>query len=81
MTGFIIASVSSPIDNVKVKLMTKGNGVYNGVFDCAKKIMKESGPRVFYKGFTSQWVMWSPFVIAQILIYESIRKMCGMEGM
>ena len=34
--GFLMTCVTSPMDNIKTRIMsTGGKGLYNGIFDCA----------------------------------------------
>ena len=46
---------SSPVDVVKVRLMTDKNRQLRGVFHTAKTILVNEGPMAFYKGFSMCW--------------------------
>ena len=81
ITGFIISAVSSPIDNIKIQLMTSSKGADNGILDCAKKMLQQGGYKAFYRGFLPQCLNMSPFVMIQLLTYETLRRLSGFEGM
>jgi hypothetical protein len=78
ITGVIISVVSSPIDNIKTKLMTAPKGTYQGIGDCAIKMMKQGGLRSYYRGFTPQCMSMSPFVMIQLVTFETLRNLCGL---
>jgi hypothetical protein len=81
ITGVIISIVSSPIDNIKTKLMTSPKGTYTGIGHCAGKMMKHGGIRSFYRGFMPQCLSMSPFVMIQLITFETLRRLSGLSGM
>lgn len=53
IAGIPAASLVTPADVIKTRLQVvarAGQTTYTGVFDAAKKIMAEEGPRAFWKG-------------------------------
>lgn len=53
ISGIPAASLVTPADVIKTRLQVvarQGQTTYNGVFDCARKIYAEEGPRAFWKG-------------------------------
>jgi solute carrier family 25 uncoupling protein 8/9 len=50
VSGFAATVIASPIDVVKTRYMSAFVGQYSGVIDCARNMIKESGPRALYKG-------------------------------
>lgn len=53
IAGIPAASLVTPADVIKTRLQVaarQGQTTYNGVLDAAAKIMREEGPRAFWKG-------------------------------
>jgi hypothetical protein len=77
--------VTSPADNVKTRIMNERAGVekkYNGIFDCIGKMWnKEGGVAAFYRGFGPQWARFAPFITIQLLAWEWLRKLSGIQGL
>ena len=64
VSGFCITVTTSPFDNLKTRIMNQTSGhKYSGMLDCAYRVMKEHGPRGFYRGFTAQWCRFAPISI------------------
>jgi len=64
VTGFCITCVTSPMDNIKTRVMNQRGEtkIYNGIVDCALKMYRnENGFMTFYKGFGPQWARFAPF--------------------
>jgi hypothetical protein len=56
--GIPAASLVTPADVIKTRLQVvarSGQTTYNGVFDAAKKIMREEGPKAFWKGTVGEY--------------------------
>uniref|UniRef100_A0A8L0DQW0 Uncharacterized protein n=1 Tax=Oncorhynchus mykiss TaxID=8022 RepID=A0A8L0DQW0_ONCMY len=49
-SGFITTIVASPVDVVKNRFMNCSAGKYNGTINCAVTMMRNEGPKAFYKG-------------------------------
>jgi hypothetical protein len=60
--GFAMACTVSPFDIMRTRLMNQpvDAKIYNGFFDCGKKIMANEGPAGFYKGFLPIWGRFAP---------------------
>jgi len=43
-------------------------------------IANEGGPMSFYKGFGPTWARFAPFTTIQLMIWEYMRALAGMEG-
>lgn len=53
IAGVPASSLVTPADVVKTRLQVvarEGQTSYNGIFDAYRKIMREEGPRAFWKG-------------------------------
>uniref|UniRef100_A0A8C1NWQ5 Solute carrier family 25 member 13 n=1 Tax=Cyprinus carpio TaxID=7962 RepID=A0A8C1NWQ5_CYPCA len=55
LAGMPAASLVTPADVIKTRLQVAaraGQTTYNGLIDCFWKILREEGPRAFWKGYT-----------------------------
>lgn len=53
LAGMPAAYLVTPADVIKTRLQVasrKGESTYNGIRDAFKKILKEEGPKAFFKG-------------------------------
>jgi hypothetical protein len=55
-----------------VQTNTKQSVTYDGIFDCASKIMKNEGVRGFYKGITPNMLRIFPSSGLFFLVYEGV---------
>ena len=80
--GFCMAVTVNPFDMVRTRVMNQpvDNKLYNGMFDAFGKIMTNEGPKAFYKGFIPVWGRFAPTTVCQLIIWEKLRKVFGMEG-
>ena len=55
IAGWTQVFVMQPFEIIKVRLVNQSllNPEYFGIVDCFRRILKEEGPRAFYKGFSS----------------------------
>lgn len=72
--GFVASVTSNPFDCVKTRMMNATKGTYTGTWDCAVRLLRESGPLGFYKGFTPTFVRQAPYVIVMFLTMEQSKK-------
>ena len=65
VSGFFMTLASSPMDNVKTRMMNQipGERHYDGIQDCMKQIYRhEGGLKAFMGGFTGQWARFAPYI-------------------
>ncbi|KAF2075106.1 hypothetical protein CYY_003583 [Polysphondylium violaceum] len=77
VAGIPAASLVTPADVIKTRLQVKakaGEQTYSGIRDCAVKIMKEEGPRAFFKGCVARVCRSSPQFGVTLLSYELLQK-------
>lgn len=58
IAGIPAASLVTPADVIKTRLQVvarTGQTTYNGVFDAARKILSEEGPKAFWKGTVGKY--------------------------
>ena len=61
MAGFVATCIASPADVVKTRLMSSPDS-YTGVVNAFTRMLKEEGPKAFYKGFIPNFMrlsIWS----------------------
>ncbi|XP_014667738.1 PREDICTED: mitochondrial uncoupling protein 2-like [Priapulus caudatus] len=73
--GFITTVVVSPIDVVKTRFMNSAPGVYRGATQCAMQMMREGGPRAFYKGFVPAFMRLGSWNIAMFICFEQLKNL------
>jgi solute carrier family 25 uncoupling protein 8/9 len=73
--GFVATLVASPIDVVKTRIMNSSPGQYNGMIDCAGKVIQESGLKGFYKGFTPSFMRMGTWNVLMFVSYEQLKKL------
>lgn len=81
--GFFMASAVAPFDMIRTKLMNQSahNKMYNGFIDCLVKISKEGGILGLYAGFIPIWSRFAPTTCLQLVIFEQIKPILGVEKM
>ncbi|VDO03405.1 unnamed protein product [Rodentolepis nana] len=89
MSGFVSACLGTPADYIKTQLMNqraeKIDGVtkfthYNGMIDCAVKVVRTQGFFELYRGFFLIWGRMAPWSLTFWLSYEKMRTFVGAGG-
>lgn len=75
--GFFATVVASPIDVVKTRIMNSSAGQYQGMIDCARKLVAESGVKAFYKGFTPSFMRLGSWNVCMFVTYEQFKKIAS----
>jgi hypothetical protein len=80
--GFFMAPTVSPFDMVRTRLMNQPPDakIYNGFVDCLVKIIAKDGPGGLYAGFIPIWARFAPTTTLQLVIFEQIKPIFGVEG-
>lgn len=80
--GFFMATTVAPFDMIRTRLMNQPPDakIYNGFIDCAVKIIKANGPGGLYAGFIPIWARFAPTTCLQLIIFEQIKPIFGVEG-
>lgn len=80
--GFFMATTVSPFDMIRTKLMNQPTDkkVYSGFVDCFTKIVKKDGVKGLYAGFVPIWARFAPTTTIQLVIFEQIKPIFGVEG-
>lgn len=78
IAGIPAASLVTPADVIKTRLQVaarQGQTTYNGVMDAAAKIMREEGPRAFWKGTMARVFRSSPQFGVTLVSYELLQRL------
>ncbi|XP_052222319.1 calcium-binding mitochondrial carrier protein SCaMC-2-like isoform X2 [Dreissena polymorpha] len=72
--GAISQSIIYPMEVLKTRLALRKTGQYKGMLDCAMKLYKGEGLKVFYRGFWPNIVGIIPYAGADLCIYETLKN-------
>ena len=81
--GFFMTCTVSPFDMVRTRLMNQPPDakIYSGALDCFVKIIKNEGPLTLWRGFIPIWSRFAPTTTLQLVIFETLRSIMGMESL
>ncbi|XP_035285380.1 calcium-binding mitochondrial carrier protein Aralar2 isoform X2 [Anguilla anguilla] len=77
LAGMPAASLVTPADVIKTRLQVAaraGQTTYNGLLDCFWKILREEGPRAFWKGAGARVFRSSPQFGVTLVTYELLQR-------
>ncbi|XP_043921862.1 calcium-binding mitochondrial carrier protein Aralar2 isoform X2 [Protopterus annectens] len=77
IAGMPAASLVTPADVIKTRLQVAaraGQTTYSGVIDCFIKILREEGPRAFWKGAGARVFRSSPQFGVTLVTYELLQR-------
>ncbi|KYQ88288.1 EF-hand domain-containing protein [Tieghemostelium lacteum] len=77
VAGIPAASLVTPADVIKTRLQVKakaGEQTYSGIRDCFVKVLKEEGPKAFFKGCVARVCRSSPQFGVTLLSYELLQN-------
>jgi len=79
--GFFMSVTVTPFDMVRTQLMnqTVNEKLYSGFLDCAIQIVKKNGFAGLYSGFIPIWARFAPATSMQLLIFEQLQPVFGIE--
>ena len=76
------AYLVTPADVIKTRLQVqarKGDTVYNGIMDATAKIMREEGPKAFFKGGIARIMRSSPQFGVTLATYELLHSLLPVD--
>ncbi|XP_057289624.1 mitochondrial adenyl nucleotide antiporter SLC25A24-B-like [Hydractinia symbiolongicarpus] len=62
-----------PMEVLKTRLALGKTGQYSGLVDCARKVFKQDGVRVFYRGLTPGLIGVIPYAGIDLCVYETLK--------
>ena len=73
----------TPFDIMRTRLMNQPTDakIYNGLLDCFQKILRTEGPLAFWKGFMPFWGRLAPSACLELLLFEQLRILAGMNAL
>lgn len=83
IAGMPAAYLTTPCDVIKTRLQVearKGEATYNGLVDCARKILKEEGMAAFFKGGPARILRSSPQFGFTLAAYEVLSTLLPFPG-
>lgn len=83
IAGMPAAYLTTPCDVIKTRLQVearKGEATYNGLIDCAKKILRDEGFKAFFKGGPARIMRSSPQFGFTLASYEVLQNLLPMPG-
>lgn len=72
------ATITQPLDVMKVRLQNAAPGEYRSVMHCISSSFQQQGPFVFFKGFTPAVVRLAPHTVATFMFLEQLRRHFGV---
>lgn len=81
--GFFMATTVAPFDMVRTRLMNQigGDKEYKNSIDCFQKIVKNEGVYVLWRGWLPIWCRFAPTTTIQLVVFEQLRKIIGMDSL
>ncbi|XP_078489718.1 mitochondrial adenyl nucleotide antiporter SLC25A24 [Ciona intestinalis] len=74
MAGVISQTSIYPMEVIKTRLALRKTGQYSGIFDCAFKILRNEGPKAFFKGYIPNCLGIIPYAGIDLCIYETLKN-------
>ncbi|XP_038575203.1 calcium-binding mitochondrial carrier protein SCaMC-1-like [Micropterus salmoides] len=74
LAGATAQTAIYPMEVLKTRLTLRKTGQYSGMFDCAKKILRNEGVMAFYKGYIPNLVGIIPYAGIDLAVYESLKN-------
>jgi len=74
--GALSQTVIYPLEVMKTRLALRKTGEFKSIFDCAKKIFKADGVKVFYKGYWPNLFGIIPYAGIDLAVYETLKAHC-----
>ncbi|EPQ30021.1 uncharacterized protein PFL1_02694 [Pseudozyma flocculosa PF-1] len=78
IAGMPAAFLTTPADVIKTRLQVearKGQATYKGITDCFAKVLKDEGPKAFFKGSLARVLRSSPQFGATLVAYEYLQAL------
>ncbi|GBG26281.1 Kidney mitochondrial carrier protein 1 [Hondaea fermentalgiana] len=78
--GVAMTLAVAPIDMIRTKLMNASASEYNGLVDCVVQTVKKDGPLSLYRGSFMMWARFGPQATGQLVVFEFLRNIFGLES-
>ena len=74
LAGGMSQTAIYPLEVMKTRLALRRTGEYSGMFDCAKKLYRSEGLRVFYRGYLPNLLGILPYAGIDLAVYETLKQ-------
>lgn len=74
--GAFSQTIIYPLEVMKTRLALRKTGEFKSLFDCATKIFKADGIKVFYKGYWPNLFGIIPYAGIDLAVYETLKAYC-----
>ncbi|XP_018417338.1 PREDICTED: calcium-binding mitochondrial carrier protein SCaMC-2 isoform X1 [Nanorana parkeri] len=74
LAGVIAQSSIYPMEVLKTRMALRKTGQYQGMLDCAKKILLKEGASAFYKGYVPNMLGIIPYAGIDLAVYETLKN-------
>jgi len=74
--GAFSQTIIYPLEVMKTRLALRKTGEFKSLFDCATKIFKADGFKVFYKGYWPNLFGIIPYAGIDLAVYETLKAYC-----
>jgi solute carrier family 25 oxoglutarate transporter 11 len=86
LSGWVAATATLPFDFIKTRLQKQkpdanGKLQYNGVLDCAQKVLRSEGPMAFYAGYGTFVVRICPHIMLTWVFMDAIDDVLKGKGL
>lgn len=74
LAGATAQTIIYPMEVLKTRLALRKTGQYSGMIDCAVKVYKHDGIKVFYRGYLPNIMGIIPYAGIDLAIYETLKQ-------
>lgn len=79
IAGVVSATVTSPADVIKSRIMNDHAKVYSSAMDCLIKTVRNEGFMTLYAGWVPNWSRLGPHSLITFLVLEQLRRLAGVS--
>ncbi|XP_075253857.1 mitochondrial adenyl nucleotide antiporter SLC25A25-like isoform X2 [Convolutriloba macropyga] len=73
IAGLSAQTTIYPLEVLKTKMVLRKTGEYSSIVDCASKVYREGGLRVFYRGYIPNALGIIPYAGIDLMVYETLK--------
>ncbi|XP_008067856.1 calcium-binding mitochondrial carrier protein SCaMC-1-like [Carlito syrichta] len=74
MAGATAQTCIYPMEVLKTRLAVGETGEYSGIIDCGKKLLKQEGVKVFFKGYIPNLLGIAPYTGIDLAVFELLKN-------
>ncbi|KAL3312326.1 hypothetical protein Ciccas_009084 [Cichlidogyrus casuarinus] len=71
--GAFSQTVIYPMEVVKTRMCLGKTGEFSSIFDCARKLLQEQGPRIFFRGYVPNILGILPYAGIDLALFETFK--------